>query len=183
MPSARGYGDPLTGYVTPPSGASFLAVLLGHDKDVYLMASDAGYGFMISLHDMYARNKAGKAVLKLSNNAQMLMPQRIQSLSTDFVAIMSNEGRFLIFSAKELPELAKGKGNKMISIPAKRAEDREEWVTNIVVFPKGACLELFAGKRKLVLKPHDLEHYLGERGRRGNKLPKGFQRIDNIKVI
>lgn len=183
LPSARGYGDPLTGYVTPPSGASFLAVLLGQDTDLYLMASDAGYGFMISLQEMYARNKAGKAVLKLSNNAHLLIPQRIQSLSTDLIAMMSNEGRFLIFSAKELPELAKGKGNKMISIPAKRAEDREEFVTNLVVFAKGASLELFAGKRKLVLKPHDLEHYLGERGRRGNKLPKGFQRVDDIKVI
>ena len=183
LPSARGYGDPLTGYVSPPSGASFLTVLLGHDKDLYLIASDAGYGFIISLQDMYARNKSGKAILKLSNNAHMVIPQRIQSLSTDLVAMMSNEGRFLIFSAKELPELAKGKGNKMISISGKRAEDREEFVTHMVVFPKGASLELIAGKRKLVLKPHDLEHYFGERGRRGNKLPKGFQRVDHIKVI
>jgi len=183
LPSARGYGDPLTGYVTPPPGASFVTALLGNDDDLYVMASDAGYGFIVKLSELYARNKAGKAILKLPDNAQVLAPQRVTSLSTDLVAMVTNEGRFLIFSVKELPELAKGKGNKMISINAKRASDREEFVTEMIVLAKGASLELLAGKRKLVLKPSDLEHYVGERGKRGNKLPKGFQRVDKMAVV
>ncbi len=183
LPSARGYGDPLTGYVTPPPGASFITALFGEDHDLYVMASDAGYGFIVKFSELYARNKAGKAILKLPDNAQVLMPQRVTSLSTDLVAMVTNEGRMLVFPVKELPELAKGKGNKMISVNSKRASAREEFVTDIIVFAKGASLELLAGKRKLSLKSSDLEHYAGERGRRGNKLPKGFQRVDKMSVV
>lgn len=183
LPSARGYGDPLTGYVTPPPGASFVTALFGEDNDLYVMASDAGYGFIVKLSEMYARNKAGKAILKLPDNAQVLVPQRVTNVSSDLIAMVTNEGRLLVFAVKELPELAKGKGNKMISINAKRASDREEFVTEMIVFAKGAALELLAGKRKLVLKSQDLEHYVGERGRRGNKLPKGFQRVDKMTVV
>jgi topoisomerase-4 subunit A len=183
LPSARGYGDPLSGYVTPPPGASFITALFGNDDDLYVMASDAGYGFVITCQEFYARNKAGKAILKLPDNAQVLLPQRVTNLASDCIAMVTNEGRLLVFAVKELPELAKGKGNKMISINAKRASDREEFVTEIIVFSKGASLELLAGKRKLSLKPTDLEHYVGERGRRGNKLPKGFQRVDKMVVV
>lgn len=180
LPSARGYGDPLTGYVTPPPGSSFITALFGEDNDLYVMASDAGYGFIVKLSELYARNKAGKAILKLPENAQVLTPQRVTALSTDLLAMITNEGRMIVFPVKELPELAKGKGNKMIGIHPKRAAAREEFVTSMIVFAKAASLELLAGKRKLTLKPSDLEHYAGERGRRGNKLPKGFQRVDKI---
>jgi len=183
LPSARGHGEPLSGHVTPPAGASFVSAILGEDHQLYVMASDAGYGFVVKLQELHARNKAGKIILKLSTGAQVLTPQLVSNPESDLVVSVTNEGRMLVFPAKELPELSKGKGNKIISISPKRVETREEFVTDIIILSAGASLELLAGKRKLSLKPKDLEHYHGERGRRGNKLPKGFQRIDKMTVV
>lgn len=183
LPSARGQGEPLSGHVTPPPGATFIAAMMGSDDQNYIVASDAGYGFIVKLQELYSRNKAGKVLLKLPTASQALVPQLILNVEATLIALITNEGRMLVFPVKELPELAKGKGNKMISINPKRAEAREEFVTDMLVISKDASIELLAGKRKLVLKPKDLEHYYGERGRRGNKLPKGFQRVDKMAAI
>ncbi|MES2205103.1 MAG: DNA topoisomerase IV subunit A [Pseudomonadota bacterium] len=183
LPSARGQGEPLSGHVSPPTGATFIAAMMGADNQNYLIASDAGYGFIVKLQELYSRNKAGKVLLKLPTASQVLVPQLVSNLESALIALITNEGRMLVFPVKELPELAKGKGNKMISINPKRAEAREEFVTDMLVINKDASLELLAGKRKLVLKPKDLEHYFGERGRRGNKLPKGFQRIEKMSAV
>ncbi len=183
LPSARGQGEPLSGHVTPPTGATFIAAMMGADNQYYIIASDAGYGFMVKLQELYSRNKAGKVLLKLPTSAQVLVPQVATNLDSALIALITNEGRMLIFPVKELPELSKGKGNKMISINPKRAEAREEFVTDMQIINAGQALELFSGKRKLVLKPKDLEHYHGERGRRGNKLPKGFQRVENMRAV
>lgn len=183
LPSARGQGEPLSGHVTPPTGATFIAAMMGADNQYYIIASDAGYGFMVKLHELYSRNKAGKVLLKLPTAAQVLVPQLVSNLDSALIALITNEGRMLVFPVKELPELSKGKGNKMISINPKRAEAREEFVTDMQIINAGQSLELFSGKRKLVLKPKDLEHYHGERGRRGNKLPKGFQRVENMMAV
>ncbi len=183
LPSARGQGEPLSGHVTPPAGATFIAAMMGADNQHYIIASDAGYGFMVKLQELYSRNKAGKVLLKLPLAAQVLVPQLVSNLDSALIALITNEGRMLIFPVKELPELSKGKGNKMISINPKRAEAREEFVTDMQIINAGQSLELFSGKRKLVLKPKDLEHYHGERGRRGNKLPKGFQRVESMTAV
>lgn len=183
LPSARGQGEPLSGHVSPPAGATFIAAMMGADTQTYLVASDAGYGFIVKLRELYSRNKAGKVLLKLPTASQVLVPQLVSNLSSALIALITNEGRMLVFPVKELPELAKGKGNKMISINPKRAEAREEFVTDMLVLNAGASVELLAGKRKLVLKPKDIEHYHGERGRRGNKLPKGFQRIEKMTAV
>ena len=182
LPSARSQGEPISGRVTPPSGANFVSVLAGQDDDKYLMASDAGYGFVVELKELHVRNKSGKAVLKLPTNAQALIPKKIKSTAHDLLAAITSEGRMLVFAIKDLPELARGKGNKIINIPSKRAEAREEFVIDIAVLCLGQSLTLASGKRKLTLKPSDLEHYKGDRGRRGNKLPRGFQRVDKLLV-
>ena len=183
LPSARGQGEPLSGHVTPPTGATFIAAMMGAENQTYIIASDAGYGFIVKLQELYSRNKAGKVLLKLPTASQVLVPQLVSNVDTALIALITNEGRLLVFPVKELPELAKGKGNKMISINPKRAEAREEFVTDMLVINADASVELLAGKRKLVLKPKDLEHYHGERGRRGNKLPKGFQRIEKMSAV
>ncbi|MBP9726254.1 MAG: DNA topoisomerase IV subunit A [Gammaproteobacteria bacterium] len=183
LPSARGQGEPLSGHVTPPAGATFIAAMMGADDQYYIIASDAGYGFVVKLQELYSRNKAGKVLLKLPTAAQVLVPQLVSNLDSALIALITNEGRMLVFPVKELPELSKGKGNKMISINPKRAEAREEFVTDMQMINAGQSLELFSGKRKLVLKPKDLEHYHGERGRRGNKLPKGFQRVESMSAV
>lgn len=181
LPSARGYGDPLTAYLAPAAGASFVSAILGYEQEKYVVASDAGYGFVATLGALIVRNKAGKAVLTLTACAQMLAPQRIYDLASDLIAMVTTAGRLLVFPVQELPELTKGKGNKMIQIATKCAAERTELVTAILVLRAGATLELWSGKRKLSLKSKDLEHYRGARGRRGSLLPKGFQRLDALK--
>lgn len=180
LPSARGQGEPLTGRVNPIAGATFEAVLMGTEQDLFLMASDAGYGFVAKLGDLQGRNKAGKAVLKLSSGAKVLPPQRVVDYDQELIAAVTNEGRLLVFPIRELPQMSKGKGNKIVNIPASKASNREEYVVALCVLEQGRALVLYAGKRHLTLKASDLEHYLGERGRRGSKLPRGFQRVDAI---
>ncbi|KHO64597.1 DNA topoisomerase IV subunit A [Pseudomonas flexibilis] len=182
LPSARGQGEPLTGRLTPPPGASFECVLLPDDEALYVMASDAGYGFVAKGDDMQAKNKAGKALLTLPTGAKVLPPLPLSNREQDWLAAATSDGRLLLFRIAELPQLPKGKGNKLISIPADRVASREEYVTALAVLPEGANLVLQAGKRTLTLKGEDLAHYQGERGRRGNKLPRGFQRVDALQV-
>ncbi|KHL71200.1 DNA topoisomerase IV subunit A [Pseudomonas flexibilis] len=182
LPSARGQGEPLTGRLTPPPGASFECVLLPDDEALYVMASDAGYGFVAKGDDLQAKNKAGKALLTLPTGAKVLPPLPLSNREQDWLAAATSDGRLLLFRIAELPQLPKGKGNKLISIPADRVASREEYVTALAVLPEGANLVLQAGKRTLTLKGEDLAHYQGERGRRGNKLPRGFQRVDALQV-
>ena len=183
LPSARGQGEPLSARLSPPSGATFDAVLMGADSQRYLVASDAGYGFVGKLGDAQTRNKNGKAFINLPKGSRVLQPQPVTDAESQYVVAVTNEGRMLMFPVAELPELAKGKGNKIISIPGARVESREEFVIGIVVLGRDNQLKVFAGKRHIGLKFSDLEHYLGERGRRGNKLPRGFQKVDAIEVV
>ncbi|MNO57387.1 DNA topoisomerase 4 subunit A [compost metagenome] len=182
LPSARGQGEPLTGRLTPPPGAGFECVLLPDDDALYVIASDAGYGFVVKGEDLQAKNKAGKALLSLPNGAKVISPRPVADREQNWLAAVTTEGRLLIFKVADLPQLGKGKGNKIIGIPGERVASREEYVTDLAVIAEGATLVLQAGKRTLSLKADDLEHYKGERGRRGNKLPRGFQRVDGLLV-
>ncbi|RRW34415.1 DNA topoisomerase IV subunit A [Ectopseudomonas oleovorans] len=182
LPSARGQGEPLTGRLTPPPGATFECVMLPEDSALYVIASDAGYGFVVKGEDLQAKNKAGKALLSLPTGARVVAPKPVTSLEDDWLAAVTTEGRLLLFKVADLPQLGKGKGNKIIGIPGERVASREEYLTDLAVLPSGASLVLQAGKRTLTLKADDLEHYKGERGRRGNKLPRGFQRVDQLLV-
>ncbi len=182
LPSARGQGEPLTGRLTPPPGASFECVLLPDDEALYVIASDAGYGFVVKGEDLQAKNKAGKALLSLPAGARVVAPRPLKSRDQDWLAAVTTEGRLLVFPVRDLPQLGKGKGNKIISIPGDRVASRDEYLTDLAVLPEGATLILLAGKRTLSLRADDIEHYKGERGRRGNKLPRGFQRVDSLLV-
>ncbi len=182
LPSARGQGEPLTGRLQPPPGATFECVLLPDDNALYVIASDAGYGFVVKGEDLQAKNKAGKTLLSLPNGALVVPPKPLANREEDWLAAVTTEGRLLLFPVRDLPQLGKGKGNKIIGIPGERVASREEYLTDLAVLPAGATLVLQAGKRTLSLKADDLEHYKGERGRRGNKLPRGFQRVDALLV-
>ncbi len=185
LPSARGQGEPASGRLNPPSGAVFSGLLMGDDRQKVLVASDAGYGFVTELGSLYTKNKAGKALLTLPKGARVLPPSLIapaETGQTACVAVVSNEGRLLIFSLDDLPELARGKGNKMLSIPSARVQAREEFVVSVAVIYDHQKLTVFSGKRHTVFKMADLEHYRGERGRRGHKLPRGFQKVDALEV-
>ena len=182
LPSARGQGEPLTGRLTPPPGASFDCLLLPEDDALYVLASDAGYGFVVKGEDLQAKNKAGKALLTLPAGARVLLPRPLVDVASDWLAAVTSEGRLLVFPVADLPQLGKGKGNKIIGIPGERVASREEYLCDLAVLPQGSTLVLQAGKRTLSLRAEDLEHYKGERGRRGSLLPRGFQRVDALLV-
>ena len=182
LPSARGMGEPLSGNVKPPSGATFEGLVIGDPTELCLVASDAGYGFITKLEDLVSKNKAGKAVLSLPKGAKVLSPAPVDDLKNCEVVSITNEGRMLMFKLAQLPEMAKGKGNKIINVPSARVADRIEFVVVVTVLREGQILTVHSGKRYLNLPMSDLEHYRGERGRRGNKLPRGFQKVDKAEV-
>jgi topoisomerase-4 subunit A len=159
-----------------------VGLLLGRDDDLYVLATDAGYGFVVTLSDLYTRQRAGKVVLTLTPGSKVLPPTPVSNHdgSADMIAIVSNTGRLLVFPLTELPCLAKGKGYKLISLsPGKRTEGRET-VVALTCFQAGQPLTLYCGQRHLTLKPDDVARYTGARGRRGARLPRGFQRVDRL---
>ena len=182
LPSARSQGEPLTGRFSPPSGAHFVGTLLGDADDLVLLASSHGYGFYTPLENLYARNKAGKQMLTVPAGAQVLHPVMIGKLETDMVVAATSDGYLLAFPLTELPELAKGKGNKIINVPPKRLKSGQETVVDVAVLPAGRELLVWAGARYLRLKRADLDHYRGDRAQRGRKLPRGFQRVERLEL-
>jgi topoisomerase-4 subunit A len=180
LPPARGLGEPLSGRLTPPDGARFEGVMLGQPDDLFLLASEAGYGFVAELKDLYTKNRAGKAVLSVPAGARALPPVEVHALESDWIAAATTSGHLLVFPLAELPRLPRGKGLKIIDIPVARITRREEYMVAIAVLPQGGSLVVFSGQRHLTLKPSDLEYYLSERGRRGDFLPRGFQNVSSL---
>ena len=180
LPSARSQGEPLTGRLTPPAGAGFRHVIAGDDRESWILASDAGYGFLTALGELQAKNRAGKAVLTLSGSAAMVAPARVHDPERDLLVAVSSGGRLLVFPVAELPRLSKGKGNKIMGIPADRVRSREELLVGLVAIAPAGGVILTSGKRTLTLKAGDLEAFAGVRGRRGSLLPRGFQRVSDI---
>lgn len=182
LPSARGQGEPLSGRLNPPSGASFVAVMMGGPEDLYLLASDAGYGFICRLGEMQARNKAGKLVLSRPKGAEVLAPVKIRDMHRDRIVMITSAGYMLVVSPQELPQMSRGKGNKIINIPASKLKSREEYVKAAALLRTGESLTIFSGKRHKTMRPAEIDEYLGERGRRGHRLPRGYQKVDSIEV-
>lgn len=182
LPSARGQGEPLTGKLNPAEGAGFVALISGDPDDWVLLSNDAGYGFATQLKDLYVKNRNGKACLKLPTNSGVLAPRIITDKATQRIACVTNTGRLLIISAQEVPELTRGKGNKLINISTAKATQREEFVIDLQLLGPNEPLTVHAGKRHFTLKTNDLVHYEGERGRRGNRLPRGLQNVTSLEV-
>ena len=181
LPSARGQGEPATGRLKMPPGALFTDVVMGADEQKILLGTDAGYGFIATIGDLFTKNKAGKAVVSIPKGARIVAPKMLGEQNS-LIAAVSNEGRMLVFPVTELPQLARGKGNKIINIPSSRLQSREEYVVDYGIIPSGGSLVVHSGKRYLVMKDKDLDHYRGERGRRGHKLPRGFQKVDRLDI-
>lgn len=182
LPSARGQGEPATSRINPPSGSSFAGLLMGDDQQSVLVASDAGYGFITSMGDLFTRSRSGKALLSVPAGAKVLSPSVIGDREDGHVVAVANDGRMLVFPLTDLPVLSRGKGNKIIGITPARLQTREEFLLAVVVISANQAVRIWAGKRHLAMKLKDMEHYLGERGRRGHKLPRGFQRVDRVEV-
>ena len=182
FPSARGLGEPLSGRLKPPDGARFISVIMGDDNDRYLFSTSAGYGFVARLGDLVSRNKAGKAVISVAQGAMVLPARAVASLTEDRVCAISNTGSLLAFPVGELPEMAKGKGNKIYNVPSARFKSAEESMIALAVLSPNNKLRITSGKRHTTIKYKELEDYLGTRGQRGRKLPRGFQSVQAIEV-
>ncbi|TKF23050.1 DNA topoisomerase IV subunit A [Vibrio genomosp. F6] len=182
LPSARSQGEPITGRLNVSAGTSIRQVIMGEDSQLWLVGSDAGYGFVCKGSDLLSKNRSGKALVNLPQASEVMLPSTIGDLESDEILAITNQGRMLLFPIKDLPQLSKGKGNKIINIPAAKAKEREEFVSHLMALPQGVTITLYAGKRKLGLKPADLDNFRGERGRRGGLLPRGLQRVTRIEV-
>lgn len=182
LPSARGQGEPLTGKLNPAEGMLFETMISGEAEDWVLLSTDAGYGFMTKLADLYVKNRNGKACMKLPEGSHILPPRLLTSREEQLIACVTNIGRLLVFKACELPDLTRGKGNKMISVPSAKVQSREEFVIDVQPLHIQDSLTVHAGKRHFTLKSVDLNHYMGERGRRGNRLPRGLQNVTALQI-
>ena len=188
LPSARGQGEPLSGRLDPPDGARFAGVLIGEPEDLWLLATDAGYGFTVRLKEMHSRNRAGKALLKVGDAALVLPPAPVplsegQGLAAARVALVNSEGRLLLFAASEVPELPRGKGNKLFNSASKKAQSREELLVAMTVLAPAQSLAVFSGERQMTLTPNDLKDYLGARAQRGAMLPRGWRTVERIAPV
>lgn len=183
LPSARSQGEPLTGKITLPEGATVQQVLMANSDTKILMASDSGYGFICTFEDLVSRNKAGKAVISLTENAKVLPPQLLESDENLSLVAMSNVGRMLVFPVSELPELSKGKGNKIINISATAAKSGDEYLARLLVIKPTNSLVFVSGKRKITLKPSDIDNYRGERARKGSQLVRGLSTNSTVEIV
>jgi len=182
LPSARGQGEPLSGRLQMPANARFVALLAGELEQSLLLSNSAGYGFITTLGNLLAKNKAGKALFNLPDEAEVLEPSLLGDLSTAKLAVTAGDGRLLVFAASEIPSMNKGKGVRLINIPQAAFANKREWLHSVTEVPEGESLTLYAGKRHLTLKQADLDHYTGERGKRGHKLPRGLQKVTKVEV-
>ena len=183
LASARGHGEPLTGKLTPSNGARFLSVIMGSSDQKVLLASDAGYGFVTNIANMVTKNTKGKAMLTVPKDCEPLPPVYVNNYETDYLAAITTEGRMLVIPVKVLPELPKGKGNKIIHIPPARFKKREEYVKLLEIIPESATIKIHAGKQSVRFTPAIISSFVGERGRRGKKLPRGYRKADRIEII
>jgi len=182
FPSARGHGEPLSNKVNTPPGATMKDVFAGSEGELFFVGSDSGYGFVVKYADMVSKNKAGKALVSIPPGTQALKPMKSKDPENEWLAVVTNQGYLSIFSLVELPVLAKGKGVKLVSIPSAKAKTRDEYVKAAVVLGLESKLLLTVGKKTKLLKGKELDNYLNERGKRGLKLPRGYQKIDDLSV-
>jgi topoisomerase-4 subunit A len=180
LPSARGQGEPLSSRFKPPDGAEFCGTMIGESDQKYLLASDAGYGFVTKLEDLVSRNKAGKSVLRVPPGGKAVVPARVPRDTECLIAAVSSIGRLLMFEMDELPELAKGKGNKLLNIPGKKYQSGEEKLVAATVVPEDGDLQVYCGSRMMTIRWDDSEPYYGERALRGGLLPRGWRNVDRV---
>ena len=182
LASARGQGEPLAGRINPPDGATFAGVMIGSADRRYVVATDAGYGFIVRLEELWSRNRTGKACISVGEGTKLLVPRPVGEPGASQLAAVSSAGRLLVHPLSDLPNLARGKGVRIIHIPPAKTREREEFVVDIEVVPPGASLTVHAGKRHITFKPSDLAHYASGRGHKGDLLPRGFRRVDRLEI-
>lgn len=183
LPSARGQGEPLTGRFNPPPGAVFVAALMGQPEDLYLFATSFGYGFVGKLEDLHSRNKAGKSFMNLPAGAKILPPVKVRSIDDESIVAVTSEGHMLVTALAELPQMAKGKGDKIINIPSAKLKSGDEWMCAIDLVQGNEKLTVYAGGKHKTMSESDINEHADERAKRGLKLPRGYQKVDRLEVL
>ncbi|HHQ69729.1 MAG TPA: DNA topoisomerase IV subunit A [Halothiobacillaceae bacterium] len=176
LPSARGQGEPVTKWVNAPSGSRFIALVAGSEQQRVLLASNAGFGFITQIGALTARQKSGKAVVSLANDAALLNPLPLDSKHSR-IAVIDSAGHLLVIDLAELPLLNKGRGNKLMGIRG------HEHIAHLVPLCDNDTLQIGAGKRSMTIKHSDLTDFVGKRGARGRLLPRGLRRVDSAQVL
>ena len=182
FPSARSYGEPLSGKLNPPSGANFVGVMIGQPDDLYFLATDGGYGFVAKIGDLHTRNKSGKSALTVPKGAKVLPPVKVRSMEDDWIVAITKEGYMMVTELSEMPQMARGKGIKFINIPTPRFKKRDEFVAHVELIQDDEPMTVYAGKKHKTLKGPEVDEYVVERARRGYKLPRGYQSVDRLVV-
>jgi topoisomerase-4 subunit A len=182
LPTARRQGEPLTGRLKPEDGARFVGVIAGDPDNLYLLGSDSGYGFITRLGDLYTRNKSGKAVLSAPVGSRILPPVPVRNLEEDRIVAVTTDGYMLVIPAADLPLMSRGKGNKIINIPSAKLKNREEYLATLECIQTGEAITLHAGKKHKKMNFSEVSEFFGERGRRGKKLPRGYQKVSAMEI-
>ncbi len=180
LPSARGQGEPLTGRFKPAPGAGFVAVAMGQEDDLFLLSTTLGYGFVCRFGDMVTRNKNGKALIAVPAGAELLPPLRVGDLDRQHIVALSSAGYLGMLPVSELPQMSKGKGNKILGIPARKLKAGEETLSALLVVGEGESLTLHVGRKHKTMPWKELLDYRIERGKRGHKLPQGWRNVDRV---
>jgi topoisomerase-4 subunit A len=182
LPAARGYGEPLSGTVDPPDGATFAAVLIGEPDDVWLLASDAGYGFTVKLRELYSRNKKGKSVLKVPDNALVLPAQPMPERAA-LAIFVNNDGEVLALPGSEIEELSAGKGQNLFGIPGKKSAQRDEYLVAMAVVTSGEVLTVYSGNNPpMKLKFEELKQFQDKKGQRRQRFSRAYKQVDRLEV-
>ena len=183
LPSARSHGEPLSGRLQLENDSPIEHLLMGEESELFLLASNNGYGFIANLGEFLSKNRNGKAVLTLPSTALPLPPLRLKNMQEEQLVALSSSGRMLIFPLTQLPLMARGKGNKIINLNPGRNQHETEILKAAVILPAHTALKIHAGRRHLTLKNESLKDYYGNRGRRGQMLPRGLQKAERLEVI
>jgi topoisomerase-4 subunit A len=173
----------LSASLNPPPGATWAGVMMGAPEDLYLLASDAGYGLVAKLRDFVSDRRAGKAVLKVPEGARVMAPRRVTSYENDWVVVVTNTGRMLVFALGDLPQMEKGKGEKLFGIPGAKVKSREEYLAGIAVIPENGSVRVLTSDKELVMKQAQIDKFIGEKGLRGSKLPRGYQEVKGVERV
>ena len=182
LPAARGYGEPLSGTVDPPDGATFAAVLIGEPADSWLIASDAGYGFAVKLAELYARNKKGKSVLKVPENAKVLPAQPLPGKDS-LAVFVNNDGEVLALPVGQIEEMSSGKGQNLYGIPGKKSAERDEYLVAMAVVSPGEILTVYSGNSApMKLKFDELKQYQDKKGQRRQRFSRAYKQVDRLEV-
>ncbi len=183
LPAARGYGEPLSGRVDPPDGATFAAVLIGDPGDKWLLASDAGYGFAVQLSELYARNKKGKSVLRVPEKAHVLPAQPLGSSKDALAVLVNNDGEVLALPVAQIEEMSSGKGQNLYGIPGKKSADRDEYLVAMAVVSPGEILTVHSGNSApMKVRFEELKAFQDRKGQRRQRFSRAYKQIDRLEV-